>query len=37
MTTTFEKQINLADARLGSKAIFVTDDWFAAVDRMLAG
>ncbi len=35
MTTTFEKQINLADTRLGSKAIFVTDDWFAAVDRML--
>ncbi|WP_417226824.1 allantoicase [Amphritea sp.] len=35
MTTTFEKHINLADARLGSKAIFVTDDWFAAVDRML--
>ena len=32
---TFEKYINLADARLGSKAIYVTDDWFAAVDRML--
>ena len=34
-TTTFLKYINLADARLGSKAIYVTDDWFAAVDRML--
>jgi allantoicase len=34
-TTTFEKYINLADARLGTKAISVTDDWFAAVDRML--
>ncbi|MDX2422254.1 MAG: allantoicase [Amphritea sp.] len=32
---TFTKYINLADARLGSKAVFVTDDWFAAVDRML--
>lgn len=34
-TATFQKNINLADARLGSKAIYVTDDWFAAVDRML--
>ncbi|WP_432474212.1 allantoicase [Amphritea sp. HPY] len=34
-TATFQKFINLADARLGSKATFVTDDWFAAVDRML--
>nr|WP_290702339.1 allantoicase [Amphritea sp.] len=33
--TTFTKHINLADARLGSKVIFVTDDWFAAADRML--
>lgn len=32
---TFEKYLNLADARLGTKALFVTDDWFAAVDRML--
>ncbi len=32
----FEKFINLADARLGSKVISVTDDWFAAADRMLA-
>ncbi|MDO6564260.1 allantoicase [Amphritea sp. 1_MG-2023] len=32
---TFTKYINLADARLGSQAVFVTDDWFAAVDRML--
>ncbi len=31
----FEKYINLADSRLGTKAIHVTDDWFAAVDRML--
>ncbi|TLX56292.1 allantoicase [Stutzerimonas nosocomialis] len=31
----FEKYVNLADARLGTKAIHVTDDWFAAVDRML--
>jgi allantoicase len=31
----FEKYLNLADARLGTKAISVTDDWFAAVDRML--
>jgi len=31
----FEKYVNLADARLGTKAIYVTDDWFAAVDRML--
>lgn len=35
MSETFEKYINLANARLGSKAISVTDDWFAAVDRML--
>lgn len=34
-TATFQKYINLADARLGSKATFVSDDWFAAVDRML--
>ena len=34
-TTTFQKYINLADARLGSKVISVTDDWFAAADRML--
>ncbi len=32
---TFEKYINLADSRLGTRSIFVTDDWFAAVDRML--
>ncbi|WP_432473969.1 allantoicase [Amphritea sp. HPY] len=29
------KWTNLADARLGAKAIFVTDDWFADVNRML--
>lgn len=34
-TTTFQKYLNLADARLGSKVISVTDDWFAAADRML--
>ncbi len=33
--STLEKYINLADARLGTRSIFVTDDWFAAVDRML--
>ena len=31
----FEKYLNLADARLGSRVIDVTDDWFAAADRML--
>jgi allantoicase len=31
----FEKYLNLADARLGSKILSVTDDWFAAADRML--
>ena len=31
----FTKLINLADARLGTVAIFVTDDWFADVNRML--
>ncbi|WP_263138940.1 allantoicase [Pseudomonas sp. RIT-PI-AD] len=31
----FEKYLNLADARLGTRALSVTDDWFAAVDRML--
>ncbi len=31
----FLKRVNLADARLGTQAISVTDDWFAAVDRML--
>ena len=37
MTTqhSFQKYINLADARLGAKVISVTDDWFAAADRML--
>ncbi|MFT5720150.1 MAG: allantoicase [Motiliproteus sp.] len=34
-TPLFTKLVNLADARLGSRSIFVTDDWFAAVDRML--
>ncbi|WP_432698103.1 allantoicase [Marinobacterium sp. YM272] len=32
--TNFEKMINLADARLGTESIFVTDDWFADVNRM---
>lgn len=31
----FEKYLNLADARLGTRVISVTDDWFAAADRML--
>lgn len=31
----FEKYLNLADARLGTRAISVSDDWFAPVDRML--
>ncbi|MEK1906047.1 MAG: allantoicase [Pseudomonas sp.] len=31
----FEKYVNLADARLGTRAIYVTDDWFAEVNRML--
>ena len=35
MSETFEKYVNLANVRLGTKAISVTDDWFAAVDRML--
>ncbi len=30
----FEKYLNLADARLGTRALSVTDDWFAAVDRL---
>ncbi|MFP7909655.1 MULTISPECIES: allantoicase [Pseudomonadaceae] len=30
----FEKYVNLADARLGTQAIFVTDDWFADVNRL---
>ena len=30
----FEKYVNLADARLGTKAISVTDDWFADVNRL---
>lgn len=31
----FKRMLNLADARLGTKAIYVTDDWFADVNRML--
>ncbi|SEP68800.1 allantoicase [Azotobacter beijerinckii] len=31
----FEKYLNLADARLGTRALYVTDDWFAPVERML--
>jgi allantoicase len=34
-THNFLKYINLADARLGAKVISVSDDWFAAADRML--
>jgi allantoicase len=31
----FEKYLNLADARLGTQVIHVTDDWFAEANRML--
>jgi allantoicase len=31
---TFSKFLNLADARLGTLALSVTDDWFAGVDRL---
>jgi len=31
----FDKFVNLADERLGSKVISVTDEWFAAANRML--
>ena len=31
----FTKLVNLADARLGAKSTYVTDDWFADVNRML--
>jgi allantoicase len=30
----FEKYVNLADARLGTRALSVTDDWFADVNRL---
>lgn len=30
----FEKFVNLADARLGTRALSVTDDWFADVNRL---
>jgi allantoicase len=30
----FEKYLNLADARLGTRALSVTDDWFADVNRL---
>ncbi|MFF7707822.1 allantoicase [Pseudomonas sp. NPDC007930] len=30
----FEKFVNLADARLGTRAVSVTDDWFAEVNRL---
>lgn len=33
--TEFTHLLNLADARIGSIATFVTDDWFADVNRML--
>jgi len=32
----FQKYLNLADARLGTEVIAVTDDWFADANRMLA-
>jgi allantoicase len=31
----FERYLNLADARLGSVVVSVTDDWFADANRML--
>jgi allantoicase len=31
----FTRLVNLADARLGAVATYVTDDWFADVNRML--
>ncbi len=34
-TADFQKYINLADARLGTRSLYVTDDWFAEVNRML--
>jgi allantoicase len=30
----FEKFVNLADARLGTKILSVTDDWFADANRL---
>ena len=33
-SASFEKYVNLADARLGTQSIYVTDDWFAEVNRM---
>jgi allantoicase len=30
----FQKYLNLADARLGTRALSVTDDWFAEVNRL---
>ncbi|MDP2548388.1 allantoicase [Oceanobacter sp. 4_MG-2023] len=34
-TEQLRQYVNLASARLGAKVIAVTDDWFAAADRML--
>lgn len=34
-TEQIKRLVNLADARLGAQSIFVTDDWFADVNRML--
>ncbi len=34
-TASFQRYVNLADARLGTRAIEVSDDWFADVNRML--
>ena len=31
----FTRLVNLADARLGARVTFVTDDWFAEANRML--
>jgi len=34
-TNSFQKYLNLADSRLGTKVISVSDDWFADANRML--
>jgi allantoicase len=33
--SSFDTYLNLADSRLGSRVISVTDEWFAAAERML--
>lgn len=36
MSFDFQKYVNLADDKLGAQAIYVTDDFFAAVSRLLS-